>query len=375
MQRSLSLYSLIGSLLLIFSFSLITLFSFSGSEIVFWKQLGWIIVSLCVLFICSRMPYEFLKKSSMTTILYGIGIVLLVTVLLVGKNIKGAQAWIDFGFFSFQPADMMKFFFIIIMAKYLARRHVEIADMKHIIITFCYMIIPAGLILLQPDFGSVLLFGIIWFFMLLLAGISRKHLLILTSIGIITFVGLWSFVFKPYQKLRIINFINPAADIRGSGYNVNQSMIAIGSGQLVGKGFGYGTQSRLNFLPEYKTDFIFAAYGEEWGFVGIVLLLACFCIIILFCITTARYAKSNFESLFCLGVALLLLGHITINVGMNMGIMPVTGIPLPFMSYGGTHILIECIMIGIVIAMYKNSNASNKHDYHTEFTALSEDLR
>ncbi len=375
MQRSLGLYMLIGSLLLIFSFSLITLFSFSGTEMVFWKQFGWIIFSLLILYICSRMPYDFLKKSSMTTVLYGIGILLLIAVLIIGKDIKGAQAWIDFGFFSLQPADVMKFFFIIIMAKYLARRHVEIADMKHIIITFCYMIIPAGLILLQPDFGSVLIFGIIWFFMLLFAGISRKHLLILTSIGIITFVGLWSFVFKPYQKLRIINFINPSADIRGSGYNVNQSMIAIGSGQLIGKGFGYGTQSRLNFLPEYKTDFIFAAYGEEWGFIGIILLLGCYLTIILFCINTARYAKSNFESLFTLGVALLLLGHITINVGMNMGIMPVTGIPLPFMSYGGTHILIECIMIGIVIAIHANANASHKNDYHTEFTALSADLR
>lgn len=375
MLSSFRLTTLITSLVLIFSFSLITLFSFSGNEIVFWKQLGWIIFSLIIMTICARMPYDFLKKSSMTTVLYGIGIVLLIAVLVIGKNIKGAQAWIDFGFFSLQPADVMKFFFIIIMAKYLARRHVQIADMKHIIITFCYMIVPAGLILLQPDFGSVIIFGIIWFFMLLLAGISRKHLLILTGIGILVCIGLWSFVFKPYQKLRIVNFINPSADVRGSGYNVNQSMIAFGSGQLIGKGFGYGTQSRLNFLPEYKTDFIFAAYGEEWGFIGISILLTCFATIVLFCITTAHYAKSNFESLFSLGVALLLLGHITINIGMNMGIMPVTGIPLPFMSYGGTHILIECIMIGIVIAMHRNANASHKHDYYTEFTALSEDLR
>lgn len=351
-------------------FSLSALFSFNGDLSAFWRQSIWIIVGITISVFISIMPLGFLKKNSTTMVLYVTGLLLLILVLLVGSKIKGSQSWINFGFFSFQPSDMMKLFFIVILAKYLSRRHVEIAHINHIVISGIYLLIPLILIMLQPDFGSGVVLGVIWFGMLLVSGISKKHLLVMTGVGLVILALLWGVVFKPYQKARIINFLTPAADIRGSGYNVYQSMIAVGSGKIIGKGAGLGTQSRLSFLPEYKTDFIFAAFAEEWGFLGSVLLVIVFGLFLFSLISIAVHASGNFETLFITGFIILLLCHIMVNIGMNIGIMPVTGIPLPFMSYGGSHILAEFIALGIVFRFSRDGRNVHRDMLRGEFDSL-----
>jgi rod shape determining protein RodA len=268
---------------------------------------------------------------------------------------------------SFQPADFMKNIVIKMLAKYFSRRHVEIAHFKHIFISAVYALIPFILVFLQPDFGSAIVIFFIWFGMALVAGISKKQLLILGVIGLVVFSLIWSFVFKPYQKERIINFIHPLTDVRGSGYNAYQSTIAVGSGQILGKGVGFGTQSRLQFLPEYETDFIFAAFAEEWGFVGASLLLLMYGLLIWRILNTSLYGASNFEILFGAGVAIYFICHIIINVGMNINIMPVTGIPLPFMSYGGSHLVTEFIALGILSSMRRYRRSTHPDDMKHEF--------
>lgn len=363
-------FILYGPVIIITVLGFLTLFSFNGQTESFYRQVLWVLVGIGISILVSRMPLGFLKKNSTTFFLYGLGLCSLVLVLIVGSTIKGSQSWINFGFFSFQPADMMKLFFIMLLAKYLSRRHVEIAHVKHVIITAIYLLLPLGLIMMQPDFGSGVVLGLIWFGMLLVSGISRKHLLGMVIIGAVLFGLLWGFVFKPYQKARIINFVAPAADIRGSGYNVYQSMIAVGSGQLVGKGAGFGTQSRLSYLPEYKTDFIFAAFSEEWGFIGSILLIMLYAALLWVLIHAASVAQGNFETLFTIGFVIMLLCHIIINVGMNIGVMPVTGIPLPFMSYGGSHILAEFIALGIIFRFFYAGRSVHRDTLQGEFDSL-----
>jgi rod shape determining protein RodA len=203
--------------------------------------------------------------------------------------------------------------------------------------------------------------------MVLVSGISKKHLFAVFLIGVITFGGLWFYVFKDYQKLRVMSFIHPLTDIRGSGYNAYQSTIAVGSGGLFGKGIGYGTQSRLKFLPEFQTDFIFAAFAEEWGFFGVLLLLVFFGIIIWQILRGSFYGSTNFEILYGLGLAILFLSHFTINIGMNIGLLPVTGITLPFMSYGGSHLVTEFAGLGILIGMRRYSRVMHKDSMKNEF--------
>lgn len=255
--------------------------SFMGQGDIFTRQLIWVIVGIGLMFFIANIDVRFLRDSRYITIFYAGALSLLVLVLLVGKTVKGAKSWFDFGFASFQPTDIVKLLVIAILAKYFSRRHIEIARFKHLFISAIYAVIPTALILLQPDFGSAMVIIGIWLGMALVAGISRKHLLLVSGIALAIFSIAWLFVFKPYQKDRIINFFNPTADIRGSGYNAYQSMVAVGSGGVLGKGLGYGTQSRLNYLPEYETDFIFAAFAEEWGFFGGVLIITSFGVLFL----------------------------------------------------------------------------------------------
>ena len=261
----------------------------------------------------------------------------------------------------------MKLVLILLLAKYFSRRHVEIKNIKHLFVSGLYALIPFVLILLQPDFGSAIIVFLIWFGMVLVSGISKKHLLLVFVGGALIFVLLWSFAFAPYQKARIVNFINPTADIHGSGYNSIQSTIAVGSGQILGKGLGFGTQSRLKFLPEYQTDFVFAAFSEEWGFVGAISILLLFGLVIWRILASSMVGVTNFEMLFGMGLAIFLMSHILINIGMNLGLLPVTGITLPFMSYGGSHLLVEFMGLGILMSMRKYARPAHRDDMKNEF--------
>ena len=281
---------------------LITMKSFTEVTPFFSHQLIWIGISFAVFFFLSYIDFRFLKRTDVLVTIFGIFSFLLILLFIFGHTSNGAQSWFSFGGFSFQPSDMMKLVVILMLAKYFSRRHVEIDNFKHILISGLYAFIPFLLVFLQPDFGSAIIIFFIWIGMTLVSGISRKYFLIVVSVGVVAFVCLWLFVFQPYQKDRVMNFVNPMNDIRGSGYNVYQSTIAVGSGQIVGKGVGFGTQSRLKFLPEYQTDFIFAAFVEEWGFIGAVLLFLFLGLIIWRILHIALLGATNFEILFGVGL-------------------------------------------------------------------------
>jgi rod shape determining protein RodA len=259
---------------------------------------------------------------------------------------------------------------VLILAKYFSRRHVEIRDIKHIFISGIYALIPIILVLLQPDFGSAMVLFLIWFGMVLVSGISKKHLFTVFMAGALLFGILWMFVFAPYQQARILNFLNPLSDSHGSGYNASQSTIAVGSGQLTGKGLGFGTQSRLRFLPEPQSDFVFAAFAEEWGLIGSIIILLLFALTIWRILYNASYGATNFEILFGMGIAIFFMSHILINVGMNLGLMPITGIPLPFMSYGGSHLLTEFMGLGILMSMRRYARSVHRDDMKNEFLGI-----
>ncbi len=334
------------------------------------KQIIWIFICLVVFGIFSFIDFGFLKQTNVLVFIFLFLCSLLFLLFVLGSISHGARSWFNFGFFSFQPADLMKLVLVLVLAKYFSRRHVEIRDTKHIFISFFYVLVPLILVLLQPDFGSAIILFAIWLGMVLVSGISKKHLLLVFSAGAIIFVLLWMFVFAPYQKARITNFLNPLADIHGTGYNAFQSTIAVGSGQILGKGLGFGTQSRLKFLPEPQADFIFAAFSEEWGFIGSVLVLILYTLVIWRILYTASLGISNFETLFGMGIAIFFMSHILVNVGMNLGLMPVTGIPLPFMSYGGSHLLVEFMGLGILSSMRRYSRSVHRDDIKNEFLGI-----
>lgn len=349
---------------------LVTMGSFGESNVYFTHQIVWIAISISVFFILSFFDYRFLKRTSVVVTIFLISILLLLALFIVGQVSKGAQSWFDFGSFSFQPADPIKLVIIILLAKYFSKRHIEIANVRHIFLSGAYVFLVFALVFFQPDFGSALIIFLIWFGMILVSGISKKHLLAVFAVGLIAFMVLWSYLLQDYQKKRIVNFIHPLADIRGAGYSAYQSTIAVGSGQIFGKGIGYGTQSKLSFLPEYQTDFIFAAYAEEWGFVGVILLFILFGILLWRVIRSAYYGATNFEILFGCGIAIMFTSHFLINVGMNIGIMPVTGITFPFMSYGGTNLLTCFAGLGILMGMRRYARTAHKEMMKNEFLGI-----
>ena len=349
---------------------LLTMSSFSGDDPFLEKQIIWLVISVVIFFILSFIDYRFLNKTSVVVTIFLTSLVILFTLFVLGHTAKGAESWFKIGGMSFQPSDPIKLVLIILLAKYFSRRHVEIANIRHIFVSGFYALSIFILVFFQPDFGSALIIFLIWFGMVLVSGISKKHLLLVLILGVSAFSFLWFYGLKDYQKSRVINFLHPLADIRGSGYNAYQSTIAVGSGQVLGKGIGYGTQSKLNFLPEYRTDFIFSAYAEEWGLVGVSILFIIFGIFIWRIIVNAYYGVTNFEILFGLGLAILFMSHFLVNVGMTLGLMPVTGITFPFMSYGGTNLLSSFTGLGILMGMRRYRRDAHKDTIKNEFLGL-----
>ncbi len=364
---------LVAFIVPILAAGLVTMKSFTqgeGGPDFFLRQTIWIGISLSVFLLFSYIDFRFLKRTKVLVGLFLFFIFILSALFVLGKVSNGAQSWFNFGGFSFQPVDMMKLVLVLVLAKYFSRRHVEIQNIKHVFISGLYALIPFVLVFLQPDFGSAMVIFFVWFGMVLVSGISKKHLLLVGVVALLVFAALWFFVFVDYQKARIRNFINPLADIHGSGYNVFQSTIAVGSGQVVGKGLGFGTQSRLKFLPEPETDFIFASFAEEWGFIGAAILLILFVLVIIRILHISSLGATNFETLFGLGLAIFFMTHIVINVGMNIGIFPVTGIPLPFMSYGGSHLLTEFMGLGILMSLRRFARSAHRDAMRNEFLGL-----
>lgn len=346
---------------------ILTMSSFTVSDYFADRQVAWLFISLAAFFAASLVDWRFLRRSVIVMTIFLMLLALLASLFFFGQVTRGIQGWLSIGGFSFQPADFMKLALILVLAKYFSRRHIEIRNFRHIIVSGLYALVPFLLILIQPDFGSAVVIFLIWLSLIMVSGVSKKHLMLVLASGVLAFVLAWVFVFAPYQKERIITFLDPLADIQGAGYNAFQSMIAVGSGQIIGKGLGYGTQSRLEFLPEYETDFIFAAFAEEWGFIGVLIVFGLFGLIMSRLIRYASLAASNFEALFTMGVAMMISAHFFIHVGMNVGLLPVTGLPLPFMSYGGSHLLAEFLGLGMVMGMRRYALSYHRDDIHNEF--------
>lgn len=366
---------LFTALLPLLGAGLITMHSFSttigvGGDYFFNKQLLWIGVSIFLFFALSFVDFRFLKRTDVLVSLFLLSSLILILLLFFGSSIKGAQSWLSIGGFTIQPADPIKLVVILILAKYFSRRHVEIKHVRHIIVSGFYAFVPFVLVLLQPDFGSAIIIFAIWLGMIMVSGISKKHLLAVFLVGTIAFAGLWAYGFTNNQKARIVTFLNPLTDIQGAGYNAFQSTVAVGSGQVFGKGIGYGTQSRLEFLPEYETDFIFAAYAEEWGFVGIIILFFLFGIVVWRILHNALRGISNFEILFGAGFAIFIVSQTAVHIGMNIGLLPVTGLPLPFVSYGGSHLVTEFVGLGIMMGMRRYARATHRDNIEKEFVGV-----
>lgn len=341
---------LIVSVLLLSIIGLMSIFStsFYHEKSFFYKQAIFIVVGFFLMLLFAFIDYRiFRNHPTLLLILYFISVFLLVVVLFLGKT-KGAASWLSFGFFNVEPVEIAKFAMVLIFAQYFSIRHIELYRLKHILISGAYTVLVVGLVFLQPDLGSAMVLIFLWIGVMIIAGIKLRQLLFLFLIGVILFGVAWLGVLKPYQKDRITSFINPYLDPQGSGYHRIQSMIAIGSGQFWGRGLGHGPQSQLNFLPEQHTDFIFASIGEEWGFAGLMIVFILYFLLFFRIIKIAIRAENNFARLFCVGGVIVFVFQVFVNIGMNIGLLPITGIPLSFVSYGGSNLLINFIMLGII---------------------------
>ena len=348
-------------------FGLVTINSYGEINALFSKQLVSLAISIVAFLVLALMDFRFLKNSKLLMMLYVGTCVVLASLFIFGSVFGGARSWFNFGALAFQPVDIAKVVILLVLAKYFAKRHMQIKDFSHVMISGLYASVIFMLVLVQPDFGSAVIIFLVWLGMVLIAGLNWKHLLFLFGSGAVVLGLMWGFVFADYQKQRIATFFDPTADLQGTGYNANQARIALGSGQLWGKGVGYGSQSRLQFLPESETDFIFSAFGEEWGFAGLLIVFFLFGVIIFRLVFTATRGESNFEMLFTGGVAIYFLAHFFVHVGINVGVLPVTGTTLPFMSYGGSHLLAEFSALGIVMGMRKYQRTAHKSDMEHEF--------
>lgn len=346
--------SLMLPVILLVAFSLLTLASLSANDEpafqVFKKQVVWFLLGFAVLFVLSNFfDHRLLYTQNFFSVaFYLFCLFLLVLVLLLGVKVRGAAGWLGFSFLRIQPVELAKLALIILLAKYFATWHIEIWRPLRLIVPALYTGLYVFLCFLQPDLGSAILLILIWLGMLVVSGLKFKHFVILFLIGLIIAGVAWSSFLQSYQKDRVLSFFNPTSDPLGAGYNVIQAKIAIGSGGFWGRGLGQGVETQLRFLPEAKTDFFLAAFVEEWGFFGGFLLCLVLTWFVFELMGIGLRAPDNFSRLFVFGYLLLLVSQIIINFGANLGFLPVTGLPLPFLSYGGSNLLINFIALGVI---------------------------
>ncbi len=310
------------------------------------KQTLFFTIGFCAFLVVSVLNYRLIKNFSILFYILSCG--LLSAVLLLGTTVRGTKGWLLAGVFTFQPVELAKIALVLVLAYYFCRHTWHLSQLRHLIVSGVLMALPVGLVLLQPDFGSAVILFSIWVGMVLMNGISKRYSIGLLLLFAILLVSAWLFMFKDYQKDRIRAFVTPTADQAGRSYNVKQAMIAIGSGQLFGKGIGSGSQSHLKFLPANQTDFIFSVVAEEMGLFGISLLLFFWIIFFRRCIHSMKRARDDFAVHCVLGFTLMFFVHIAINIGGNLGLIPVTGIVLPFLSYGGSALLSALIAAGMI---------------------------
>ena len=361
----------------------------------FQKQIVFVAISLIVFFITFSLPLQSFKKFAI--VIYGVSIFFLIAVLAIGRTVYGAKSWFGIGGFGFQPSELAKLGTILMLSYWLTYKNRDINNFKDIGVALLIGVLPIMLIMLEPDMGTSIVFLIITISLVFWSGISLYGLFVVLSPGIValaSILGTYAFisallfvvaalfffkkdlfnsitvfiinlsagfffdyvykVLKPHQQKRIASFLDPLADPLGAGYNALQAKVAIGSGGFFGKGFLHGNQTQLRFIPEQWTDFIYCVIGEEFGFIGSIIVISLFLIIFLRLFKLSAIAKDRFSVLVTVGVLTLLFSHFAINIGMNVGITPVIGLPLPFLSYGGSSQLINMVMLGIVLNIYRN---------------------
>lgn len=319
-----------------------------------------IAIALGIFFMVALMLWDYRRLRAYGLIAYIIGFFMLLGVLLFGVEVRGTQGWFRLGTVSIQPVEIAKVLFALFLASYFYKQVHRRLDWITFLGSFIAMALYVGLIMLQPDLGSAMVVLAIWLVGVAFAGLKKRIWFLLITVGVASLYLSWTFVLAPYQQDRITSFLNPEADPLGAGYNVIQAQTAIGSGGWFGKGIGEGSQSRLRFLPEASTDFMFAVMGEELGFVGLALILILFSIILIRILAVGYASRDIFVQTFTVMIAGMFAMHILVNAGMNMGIMPVTGIPLPFASAAASSLVAGYIAIGMVLNMKVSSGSFDK---------------
>lgn len=344
--------ALIVMVFIAFLFGIVILYSATQSkalrftESYLLRQMNWMAIGAVFLVITMKISYQ--RFIDISYLLYGINIILLILVLMLGHVRLGAQRWFSIGAFTFQPSEFMKLNLILALSNYIGARGEAMRSAKNLSISFLLLSAPFLLVLMQPDLGSALILVPISFSMLLVGGASPKQMSILLVSGTASLPLFWKFL-HGYQKQRLLVFVNPNVDPLGAGYTIIQSKIAVGSGGLFGKGWLSGTQNQLNFLPERHTDFIFSVVGEEWGLLGALGLVLLYFMIVKRALNIASSTSDVYGKSIATGIAVMIAMQVIINIGMTIGLMPVVGIPMPLISYGGSSLIATFIAVGLLL--------------------------
>lgn len=342
---------MIGSAMLLSLFGLAGIYSASLARSDFsnfYKQIAFLVLGFALLLIVSFVDYQIFRNNPYLILgLYLFCIALLVGLHFFAPMIRGTRGWYRIGFLTLDPIEPMKLVLMMLLAKYFSLRHVEMYTFRHIVLSGCYVLLPAFLIFIKPDLGGTMIMLCIWLGILLVSGIRLKHFFVLALSFALLAGASWQFVLKDYQKDRIISFLFPY-DILGSSWSQTQTKISIGSGQMMGEGLGKGSQVQYGFLPEPHTDFIFSVLAEEWGLLGVMMLFATYLVFVWRILLVAIKSSFNFPRLFAVGLAIVLMFQFSINIGMNLGLAPVVGIYLPFISYGGSGLIANFLALGIL---------------------------
>ncbi|MBV2169399.1 MAG: rod shape-determining protein RodA [Bdellovibrio sp.] len=314
----------------------------------FISQIMWLIVGWTVFLVVTLLDYSIVSRIALAIYILNLGAIIYVT--FFGKVALGAQRWIDLGFFRYQPSETMKLALIMLMAKILSTRNTLGSGMgfKEMFTPLIVLGVPFVFVVEQPDLGTAMMLAAIGGSMVIFAKVKRIIIASAIVLGIIALPVAWKFVLHDYQKNRILTFLSPTSDPRGTGYNSIQSKIAVGSGRFFGKGFMKGTQSQLEFLPERHTDFIYSVLSEEHGFVGSIAVIGLFCFLFITGIRIATNARDKFGALLTVGVLCYVFWHMFVNIGMVIGLLPIVGVPLPLLSYGGSSMLTTMAGLGII---------------------------
>jgi rod shape determining protein RodA len=340
---------LIAAVAALLVLSVLNLYGVGGADhALVGRQVGLSLMALVVMLVGSLVDYRALRNWTTPVVVFYALALALVVATLGFDAIRNIKAWIILGALRFEPSELMKVALIVLLAKYFSQRHVQSYQIRHVLASGVYAAIPTMIVLMQPDLGSAVILIILWAVTLLAVGIDRKHLAGLVVLGLVAAYASWMWALAPYQKDRILAFIDPYQDPTGYGYHIIQSQVAIGSGGMWGKGIGNASQATLGFLPEPYSDFAFASLAEQFGFVGVTALLSLVALVVWRVTRTGRHAHNNFARLYCLGVATLIAAHTIISAGVNTGLLPITGIPFTFLSYGGSHLMSIALSLGLV---------------------------